>query len=54
MLEELNIASFFVTTTFQIFFAAVCFALALAVGLGGKDLAAKILWDFYNKQGMTK
>jgi hypothetical protein len=54
VLEELNIASFFVTTTFQIFFAAVCFALALAFGLGGKDLAAKILWDFFNKQNMNK
>ena len=54
VLEELNIASFFVTTTFQIFFAATCFALALAFGLGGKDLAAKILWDFFNKQSMNK
>lgn len=49
-LEQLNIATFFVTTTFQIFFAAVCFALALSFGLGGKDLAARILWDFYNQQ----
>ncbi len=54
VLEELHVASFFVTTTFQIFFAAVCFALALAFGLGGKDLAAKILWDFFNKQSMNK
>ncbi|NLE65604.1 MAG: hypothetical protein GX606_06785 [Elusimicrobia bacterium] len=53
-LDALNIASFFVTTTFQIFFAAVCFMLALAFGLGGKDLAAKVLWDFYNKQNMNK
>lgn len=54
VLEELNIASFFVTTTFHIFFAALCLALALAFGLGGKDLAAKILWDFFNKQNMNK
>ncbi|MEI6437801.1 MAG: hypothetical protein WCO69_03510 [Candidatus Omnitrophota bacterium] len=54
VLEELNIASFFVTTTFQIFFAAICLALALSFGLGGKDLAAKILWDFFNKQNINK
>jgi hypothetical protein len=53
-LEQLNIATFFVTTTFQIFFAAVCLALALAFGLGGKDLAARILWDFYNQQNEKK
>ncbi|MBF0569584.1 MAG: hypothetical protein HQL18_02270 [Candidatus Omnitrophica bacterium] len=53
-LQELEIASFFVTTTFQIFFGALCFALALAFGLGAKDLAAKILWDFYNKQNINK
>lgn len=53
-LQQLNIATFFVTTTFQIFFAAVCFALALAFGLGGKDLAARIMWDFYNQQNEKK
>ncbi|MBF0331539.1 MAG: hypothetical protein HQL17_06345 [Candidatus Omnitrophica bacterium] len=53
-LEQLNIATFFVTTTFQIFFAAVCLALALAFGIGGKDLAARILWDFYNQQNEKK
>lgn len=52
--DELQIASFFVTTTFHIFFAAVCLALALSFGLGGRDLAAKILWDFYNKQNVNK
>jgi len=54
VLEELSIASFFVTTTFQLFFGAACFAFALAFGLGGKDLAAKLLWDFFNKQNMNK
>jgi hypothetical protein len=53
-LEQLSIATFFVTTTFQIFFAAVCLALALSFGLGGKDLAARILWDFYNQQNEKK
>lgn len=53
-LDQLNISTFFVSTTFQIFFGAICFALALAFGLGGKDLAAKMLWDFYNKQNVNK
>jgi len=53
-LEQLNVVTFFVTTTFQVFFAAVCFALALAFGLGGKDLAARIMWDFYNQQNEKK
>ncbi len=53
-LDQLDISTFFVSTTFQVFFAAVCFALALAFGLGGKDLAAKILWDFYNKQNVGR
>ncbi|MBF0618759.1 MAG: hypothetical protein HQL19_01195 [Candidatus Omnitrophica bacterium] len=52
--EELNIAALFVGVTFQIFFAAICFGLALAFGLGGKDLASKILWDFFNKQNEKK
>lgn len=52
--EQLRISTFFVSTTFQIFFAALCLALGLAFGLGGKDLAAKILWDFYNKQNIGK
>ncbi len=53
-LQQLNITALFVTTTFQIFFAAVCLALALAFGLGGKDLAARVLWDFYNQQNEKK
>jgi hypothetical protein len=54
VLEELNVASFFVTTTFQIFFSATCLAFALAFGLGGRDLAGKILLDFFNKQNVSK
>jgi len=52
--EQLGFRSLFAGTTFLIFFGAVCAALALAFGLCGKDLAAKILWDFYNKQNMNK
>lgn len=53
-LDQLDISTIFVSGTFQIFFGAVCFALALSFGLGGKDLAAKVLWDFYNKQNVSK
>ena len=53
-LDQLEIKTFFPSTAFLIFFGAVCFALALSFGLGGKDLAAKILWDFYNKQNVNK
>ena len=42
-LGELGIAPLFVTSTFNIFFGALCLALALAFGLGGKDIAAKYL-----------
>lgn len=42
-LGELGIAPLFVTSTFNIFFGAVCLALALAFGLGGKDIATKYL-----------
>lgn len=48
-LGELGVAAIFVNTTFNIFFGAVCLALALAFGLGGKDVAAKILNNFYNE-----
>ncbi len=48
-LEELGIATLLVSTTFNIFFGAVCLALALAFGLGGKDVAKKILEDFMRK-----
>ena len=40
-LEELGISALLVGTTFHIFFGAVCFALALAYGLGGRDAAAR-------------
>ncbi len=44
--EELGIAPLFVGTTFYIFFGAVCFGLALAFGLGGRETAQKYLDDF--------
>ena len=48
-LGELGIGTLLMTTTFNIFFGALCLALALAFGLGGRDVAAKILHDVYNR-----
>jgi hypothetical protein len=48
-LGELGIATLLVSTTFNIFFGALCLALALAFGIGGREIAAKILNDFYNR-----
>ena len=42
-LEQLGIASLLVTATFNIILGGICLALALAFGLGGKDVAAKYL-----------
>lgn len=41
--NQLNIASDLVTNAFLIAFSAVCLALALAFGLGGRDWAANII-----------
>lgn len=43
VLEQLNIGGQILVSAFQIAFGALCLALALAFGLGGKDWAAKIL-----------
>ena len=42
-LEELGLGSLLMGTTFQMVFGALCFAFALAYGLGGKEAAAKHL-----------
>jgi hypothetical protein len=39
----LAIATHLLTTAFAILFGAVCFALALAFGLGGRDWAADVI-----------
>ena len=49
-LKQLGIAPLLVTTTFNILFGGICLALALAFGLGGKDLAAKYLEDLRRRQ----
>ena len=44
-LTQLGIAPLLVASTFNILFGGICLALALAFGLGGKDIAAKYLED---------
>lgn len=46
-LSELNIASEFVNTIFIGFIAMLSLGFGLAIGLGGKDLVAKILLDWH-------
>jgi hypothetical protein len=49
-LRQLGIAPLLVTTTFNILFAGICLALALAFGLGGKDAAARYLEELRKRQ----
>ncbi|HSC98663.1 MAG TPA: hypothetical protein VLI21_07160 [Casimicrobiaceae bacterium] len=48
-LQELGIATDIVTTAFAILFGAVALALALAFGLGGRELAAEVTRDWYQR-----
>jgi len=48
-LQELGIATDIVTTAFAILFGAIALALALSFGLGGRDLAAEITREWYNR-----
>lgn len=48
-LQQLGIATDIVTTAFAILFGAVALGLALAFGLGGKELAAQILREWYER-----
>jgi len=50
-LQQLNIAPDVVTAAFSIFFGALCLALALAFGLGGRDAAANYLQKFRQAKG---
>jgi hypothetical protein len=47
--EQLAIGSQVLVSAFQIAFAALCLALALAFGLGGKDWAASMI-DRYTRR----
>jgi len=51
ILEILRIASEVVTWAFLIVFGAICFALALAFGVGGKDVAARYLEKWLERRG---
>jgi len=46
-LQELGVASEIVTTAFAILFGAVALALALAFGLGNRDLAGEVTREWY-------
>jgi hypothetical protein len=48
-LQQLGIATEIVTTAFAILFGAVAFALALAFGLGNRELAGEITRGWYER-----
>lgn len=48
-LQELGIANEIVTTAFAILFGAIALALALAFGLGNRDLAGEIVREWYDR-----
>ena len=48
-LQELGIATDIVTTAFAILFGAVALALALAFGLGNRELAAEVTREWYQR-----
>src|SRR5215831_7743665 len=48
-LQELGIATDIVTTAFAILFGAIALAMALAFGLGNRDLAGEITRDWYQR-----
>src|SRR5688572_4987189 len=48
-LQELGVASEIVTTAFALLFGAVALALALAFGLGNRDLAAEVTREWYGR-----
>lgn len=53
-LEQLAIGTQLLTTAFAILFGAVCLALALAFGLGGREWAARAIERWSNKQNNNK
>jgi hypothetical protein len=48
-LEQLSIGGQVLVSAFQIAFGALCFGVALAFGLGGRDAAARILDSWLKK-----
>lgn len=53
-LEQLEIGTRLLTTAFAILFGAVCLALALAFGLGGRDWAARVIERWSSSKGNPK
>ena len=53
-LQELGIATDIVTTAFAILFGAIALALALAFGLGGRELAGEITREWYQRYRKEK
>ena len=54
ILNQLRIAEQIVSIAFAATMGALALGLALAFGLGGKDVAARMLEDAYNKRGELK
>jgi hypothetical protein len=48
-LEQLSLGGQILVSAFQIGFGAICLALAIAFGLGGKDLAAHLLGKIWKQ-----
>ena len=48
-LEQLNIATTILNTTVTVLLGAIGLAFALAVGLGSKDMAGKLMYDLVEK-----
>jgi len=53
-LEQLAIGTRLLTTAFAILFGAICLALALAFGLGGREWAARTIERWSNGKGNSK
>lgn len=53
-LEQLEIGTRLLTTAFAILFGAVCLALALAFGLGGREWAARVIERWSNSKNGPK
>ena len=53
-LQQLGVAPNIVTTAFAILFGAVAFALAIAFGLGNRDLAGEVTREWYSRYQAEK
>jgi hypothetical protein len=53
-LQELGIATEIVTTAFAILFGAIALAIALAFGLGSRELAGQITREWYERYRLER